>query len=182
MRWTAIFQTKFFQRWSTFHILGYVNKQNCHIWGSENPQVIEERPLHPEKITVWYALWSEDVIVNYFFENDNGTTCHLQFGALWSYDHRLFFAWYWRIRLGECLVSTRRCHMPHNWSEYWLIATDISWLRNFSSWRYQLVTKIMRFDTIIIFLWGYGFYGFLERSNDLNWSLTIPHPGKTWVW
>ena len=42
--------------------------------GSENPQLIEERPLHAEKITVWYALWSEGVIGLYFCENDDGTT------------------------------------------------------------------------------------------------------------
>ena len=35
---------------------GYVNKQNCHICGSESPQVIEE------KVTDWCALWSESVV------------------------------------------------------------------------------------------------------------------------
>ena len=45
-----------------FTLGGYLNKQNCQILGSENPQVTEERPLHPEKVTVWYALWSEGVI------------------------------------------------------------------------------------------------------------------------
>ena len=48
---------------------GYVNKQNSCIWGSENPQVIEERRLHPEKVSVWCALLSEGP---YLFENDNG--------------------------------------------------------------------------------------------------------------
>ena len=36
-----------------FPLVGYVHKQNCCICDSENPQVIEERPLHPEKVTVW---------------------------------------------------------------------------------------------------------------------------------
>ena len=39
-----------------FTFCGYDNKQNCRILGSENPQVIEEKPLHPEKISVWSVL------------------------------------------------------------------------------------------------------------------------------
>ena len=39
----------FFSDEAHFSLGGYVNKQNCHIWGSENPQIIEERRLHPEK-------------------------------------------------------------------------------------------------------------------------------------
>ena len=74
---------------------------------------------------------------------------------LWSYDNRLFFACYWRIRLWEYVASTGRCHMPHNSSGYGFIARDISWPCNFSSWRCQLATKIMRFDTIRLFLWVY---------------------------
>ena len=31
--------------------------------------------------------------------------CHYQFGDLWSHYNRLFFACYWRIRLGEYVVS-----------------------------------------------------------------------------
>ena len=57
-----------------FTLDGYVNKQNYRIWGPENPQVIEDRPLHPEKVTVLCALWCERVIELYFFENENGTT------------------------------------------------------------------------------------------------------------
>ena len=42
----------FFRNAAHFGLGGYVNKQNCRIWGSENSQVIEEKPLHPEKVTV----------------------------------------------------------------------------------------------------------------------------------
>ena len=44
------------------------------MWSSENIQVIEERPFHLEKVTVWCALWCESVIGSYFFENDDRTT------------------------------------------------------------------------------------------------------------
>ena len=77
----------FFSDEALLHSVGmFVNKQNCRIWDSENTQVIEERPLHPEKVTVWCALWSECVIGPYFFENHS----HRQFEELWSYDNRLF--------------------------------------------------------------------------------------------
>ena len=52
----------FFSDEAHFTLGGYVNKQNCRIWGSENPHVIKERPLHPEKVTIWCALCSEGVI------------------------------------------------------------------------------------------------------------------------
>ncbi|GFV66170.1 uncharacterized protein TNCV_2900961 [Trichonephila clavipes] len=41
-----------------FWLNGYVNKQNCRIWNEANPQVSVETPLHPEKLTVWCALWA----------------------------------------------------------------------------------------------------------------------------
>ncbi|GFY32421.1 uncharacterized protein TNCV_3559291 [Trichonephila clavipes] len=45
-----------------FWLNGYVNKQNCRIWSEANPQVYVETPLHPEKLTVWYALWTGGII------------------------------------------------------------------------------------------------------------------------
>ncbi|GFX94455.1 mariner transposase [Trichonephila clavipes] len=51
---------------------GYVNKQNCRIWSEANPQVYVETPLHPEKLTVWCALWAGGIIGPYFFKNDEG--------------------------------------------------------------------------------------------------------------
>lgn len=61
-----IFQTKYFY--------GYVNKQNCHTWGSKNPQATIELPLHPQTVTFLCALSSGGVIFPYFFENAQGAT------------------------------------------------------------------------------------------------------------
>ncbi|GFU43880.1 DUF4817 domain-containing protein [Trichonephila clavipes] len=64
-----------------FWLNGYVNKQNCRIWSEANPQVYVETPLHPEKLTVWCALWAGGIIGPYFFKNDelwfqqDGATC-----------------------------------------------------------------------------------------------------------
>ena len=34
-----------------FHLRGYVNKQNCGIWGSENLKIIIEKPPYPQRVT-----------------------------------------------------------------------------------------------------------------------------------
>ncbi|GFU43790.1 putative transposable element [Trichonephila clavipes] len=42
---------------------GYVKKQNCRIWSEANPQEYVETPLHPEKLTVWCALWAGGILL-----------------------------------------------------------------------------------------------------------------------
>ncbi|GFS55888.1 putative transposable element [Trichonephila clavipes] len=51
-----------------FWLNGYVNKKNCRIWSEANPQVSVETPLHPEKLTVWCALWAGGILL----QNDEG--------------------------------------------------------------------------------------------------------------
>ncbi|GFU46644.1 hypothetical protein TNCV_1546591 [Trichonephila clavipes] len=46
-----------------FWLNGYVNKQNCRIWSEANSQVYVETPLHPEKLTVWCALWAGGILL-----------------------------------------------------------------------------------------------------------------------
>ncbi|GFU66861.1 DUF4817 domain-containing protein [Trichonephila clavipes] len=46
-----------------FWLNGYANKQNCRIWSETNPQVYVETPLHPEKLTVWCALWAGGILL-----------------------------------------------------------------------------------------------------------------------
>ena len=41
-----------------FHLVGYVNQQNCRIWGSENPKVIIEKPLYLQRVTIWCGFWA----------------------------------------------------------------------------------------------------------------------------
>jgi len=55
-----------------FQLNGYVNKQNCRIWGTENPQVIQQLSMHPPRVTVWCGFWVGGVIGPYFFENAAG--------------------------------------------------------------------------------------------------------------
>lgn len=53
-----------------FWLNGSVNKQNY--WAGENPHVLNEKPLHPQKIIVWCGLHAGDVIGLYFFVDDSG--------------------------------------------------------------------------------------------------------------
>jgi hypothetical protein len=41
-----------------FQLDGYVNTQNCRIWGAENPRVIHEEPMHAQRATVWCGFWA----------------------------------------------------------------------------------------------------------------------------
>ncbi|GBN06981.1 hypothetical protein AVEN_203085-1, partial [Araneus ventricosus] len=45
-----------------FHLNGFVNKQNWRFWGSENPHLCEEKPLHSPKVTAWVAVFSRGII------------------------------------------------------------------------------------------------------------------------
>ena len=53
-----------------FDLGGYVNKQNCRIWGTENPNAYIEKPTHPKRVTVWCGFWSWSIIGPFFFENE----------------------------------------------------------------------------------------------------------------
>ncbi|GFV76464.1 hypothetical protein TNCV_4726841, partial [Trichonephila clavipes] len=41
-----------------FWLNGYVNKQKLPHLSEANPQVYVKTLLHPENLTVWYALWA----------------------------------------------------------------------------------------------------------------------------
>ena len=53
-----------------FDLDGYVNKQNCRIWGTENRHAYIEKPIHPKRFTVWREFCSRVIIGPFFFENE----------------------------------------------------------------------------------------------------------------
>ncbi|GFW44626.1 hypothetical protein TNCV_4481711 [Trichonephila clavipes] len=46
-----------------FWLNGYVYNQNCRLSCEANPQMYVETPLHPEKLTVWCALWAGGILL-----------------------------------------------------------------------------------------------------------------------
>ena len=55
-----------------FDLGGYVNKQNCRICGTENPNADIEKPTNPKRVTVWCGFWFRGIIGPFFFENKQG--------------------------------------------------------------------------------------------------------------
>jgi hypothetical protein len=47
-------------------LTGYVNKQNMRFWATQNPHIIHESPLHPQRVTVWCAISSQGLIGPFF--------------------------------------------------------------------------------------------------------------------
>ena len=55
-----------------FHLSGYVNKQNYRYWAPENPQELNQRPLHSERVSVWCGIASFGILGTYSFEDNEG--------------------------------------------------------------------------------------------------------------
>jgi|UniRef100_A0A2S2PZ44 hypothetical protein len=53
-----------------FYLDGFVNKQNCRYWAAENPRELHQRPLHSQKVTMWYGISQFGIIGHYYFENE----------------------------------------------------------------------------------------------------------------
>ena len=74
-----------------FDLGGYVNKQNCCIWCTENPHAYIEKPMHSKRITVWCGFWSRDIIGPFFFENQKGETVTVNGDCYWAMMNEFLF-------------------------------------------------------------------------------------------
>ena len=88
-----------------FDLGGYVNKQNCCIWGTENPHAYIEKPTHPKRVTVWCGFWflpsAEWIWLCIRLNNAEKWACHrLTEDANFGKKNRLFSwssLWSWRV-------------------------------------------------------------------------------------
>ncbi len=63
----------YFSDEATFHISGYVHKNNCRIWGTEKPNEVNIFTRDSPKVHDWCAMSSTCIIGPYFFEGDTIT-------------------------------------------------------------------------------------------------------------
>ena len=78
-----------------FRLGGYFNKQNCRIWGLENPKMIIEKLLYPQRVTVGCGFWTGGIIGPYFFEN--GARAAVSVSGLMKFYGQNWKIWTWTM-------------------------------------------------------------------------------------
>ena len=73
-----------------FDLGGYINKQNCRIWGTKNPHEYIEKPTHPKRVTIWCGFWSREIIGPFFFENEQERERYTQWRSSLGHVERIF--------------------------------------------------------------------------------------------
>lgn len=68
----------YFSDEATFHVSGYVHKQNCQIWATSKPTEIKEHKDNTPKINVWCAMSADGIIGPYFFEENVNAENYLE--------------------------------------------------------------------------------------------------------
>lgn len=53
-----------------YQLEGFVNKQNWRHWGSEPPNFVTVKPLHPKRVTVWAGIHYDGIIDPFIFQNN----------------------------------------------------------------------------------------------------------------
>ena len=57
---------------ANFYMNDFGNIQNFQHWANENSQMMQEKLLHTQRVTVWCAIMHDSVIGPYLFENEDG--------------------------------------------------------------------------------------------------------------
>ena len=89
-----------------FDLGGYVNKQNCCIWGTENPHAYIKKPL---RILIQSHNWAI-----FFFRKWAMRGRYCQWRSLSGHVERIFVHKNWRGEYGQHLVLTEWHYVPHS--------------------------------------------------------------------
>ena len=124
-----------------FDLGGHVSKQNCCIWGTENPHAYIEKPTHPKRATVWCGFWSRGIIGQFFLENEQGEAVTVNGDR-----YRAMLNEIWRRGYWQHLVPTGQRYVPHSRS-YTRCFAPCFWRSDYQpqSWC-RLATSELRFD------------------------------------
>ena len=87
-----------------YYVEDYVNKRNCSTWAFQNPHVVAEKPLNPQRVTVWCGSWKDCILGLYFLENEAWNNVTVNIGRyrdmktdfLWSHLDDLDMPWFQR--------------------------------------------------------------------------------------
>ena len=127
-----------------FDLGGYVFKQNCRIWVTENPHAYIEKAMHPTRVIVWCGFCSRGIIGSFFIENEQLEAVTVNGDRYRAMLNEFFIHKNWRGEYWQHLVSTGRRYMPHS-----RCFTRCFWSSHYQpqSW-YRLATSELRFETI----------------------------------
>ena len=96
-----------------FDLGGYVNKQNCHIWHTENLHAYIEKQTHPKRANVWCRFWSRGIIWVIFLRKWARRGRYSQRRTLSGHVERIFVH-NWREGYWQHLVWIGRRYVPHS--------------------------------------------------------------------
>ena len=123
---------------------GYVNKQNCPIWGTENPHAHIKKPVHPQRVTVWCGFWFRGIIGSFFFENKHGKAVTVNGDRYRAMLNKFVFT-----------NSKGRRYVPHSRSNTRCFAPCF-WISHYQAQSLcRSTTSELRFDTVGLLLLGY---------------------------
>lgn len=120
-----------------FHLDGYVNKPNFRYWALENPFNLHEQPI--QKVTVWCAVTTSEIIGPYFFEVNNQTIAVNSDRCVNMLEN--FFVTEARTST-QHTVPTGWCYCTYCYSVYEYPTTSFPWKTDLMVWRHSLAYKV----------------------------------------